>query len=779
MAPKFAGKIAHDIRNSTPDWAPYVEPSAPEGAPNVLYIVWDDMGYGSWDLFGGLVEMPNMKRLADAGVRFTQFHTTALCSPTRASLLTGRTPGSNGMTVIGEMADGFPNASCVIPKENGFISEVLREHGYNTMAVGKWHLSPATEMSLGASKRTWPLGRGFDRFYGFLGGLTDQWYPDLWYDNHQIDAPARPSEGYHLSKDLTDHAIEFISDSLATAPDKPWMMYFCPGACHAPHHVFKEWSDRYRGKFDMGYEQYRRIVLARQKQLGLLPEDIELPDINPLGNETSADGSPWPESDIVKAWDELSDAEQKLFVRQAEVFAGYASYTDDQVGRLLDYLEQTGQLENTIILAVSDNGGSAEGGQEGSVNENRWYNGVPENVEENLKVADELGTESTHPHYSNGWAMAFNTPFKMYKTNAAWEGGTADPMVISWPRGLEARGEVRHQYIHAMDVVPTLYDLIGITPPETVDSVPQSPIEGVSMASVLLDDTAPSPKHTQFFSMFGTRAMWRDGWQANTVHAPAPSGWSHFDQDKWCLYHLDTDRNQMKDLAAEKPELLAELKQVWEDEAKLYNGYPLEDRTVADFAGMEQPSVSSKTGRMVLFPGGSEVPERSFPIVGRSFSITATLNVTDPKAEGVIFAGGGRFGGHALYLMDGTLHYVYNWLGELEQKIVASRPLTAGKTVVGMDFRKEGTDGPSPTGTATLYIESDTVASEKIKVQPAYFSLSGEGSNVGRDRGQPVSSDYDSPFALTGATIGDVVITAGTDVSMDYERELKANFQRD
>ncbi|WP_329539866.1 arylsulfatase [Streptomyces sp. NBC_01358] len=780
MSNSFAGRISHDIRDSVPDWKPFVEPKSRPGAPNVLYIVWDDMGFGAWDLYGGLIEMPNMKRIADRGVQFTQFHTTALCSPTRSSLLTGRSPGSNGMTTIGEFADGFPNISCVIPRENGFVSETLRARGYNTMAVGKWHLSPATEMSMGASKRTWPVQRGFDRFYGFLGGLTDQWYPDLWYDNHQVDPPAGPDDGYHLSKDLADRAIEFLSDSRATAPDKPWMMYFCPGACHAPHHVFREWSDRYRGTFDMGYEKYREIVLRRQKLRGLLPEHLELPDINPLAGETSVDGAPWLDSEVVRPWDDIDEDERLLLIRQAEVYAAFATYTDAQVGRVLDFLERTGQLENTVIVAMSDNGASAEGGPQGSVNENRWYNGVPENLADNIRRRDELGTEWTHPHFSNGWAMAFNTPFKMYKEHASWEGGTADPMILSWPQGLREEGTVCHAYMHAMDVVPTLYGLLGIEAPETIEGVAQSPIEGVDMGPVLLDPGSASPKQTQFYSMLGTRAIWRDGWQASTIHAPAPSGWGHFDQDKWVLHHLDHDRNQMHDLAAEKPELLAELIALWDEQAGIFNGYPLDDRTAADLNSIEQPSVADTSGRLVLLPGGAEIPERSFVIIGRSFSVSATLTVDDPQASGILFASGGRFGGHSLYLLDGVPHYVYNWLGELEQKLASTAPVATGRTVVvGAEFTKTGVAESSPTGTARLLVDGHVVAEHEIKVQPAFFSLSGEGSNVGRDRGQPVSSDYRSPFALTGATIDHVVVTTGDDISIDFERESEALFRRD
>lgn len=779
MTPKFAGRIEHDVRSSTPDWAPFTEPEATRGSPNVLYVVWDDMGYGSWDLFGGLVEMPSMKRIADDGLKFTQFHTTALCSPTRSSMLTGRNATTNGMSTIGELAAGFPNLSCYIPPENGFISEVLRENGYNTMAVGKWHLSPASEMSMGASKRTWPTQRGFDRFYGFLGGLTDQWYPDLWYDNHQVDPPASPSEGYHLSKDLADKAVEFLSDSAATAPDKPWMMYLCPGACHAPHHVFKEWSDKYKGVFDDGYELYRVAALQRQKDLGLVPAGTVLPDINPLAAATSTDGKPWPASDLVRPWESLSEDERQLFVRQAEVFAGFASYTDSQIGRVLDYLERTGQKDNTIIVAVSDNGCSAEGGPNGSVNENRWYNDVPERLEDNLKYLDELGTESTHPHFSNGWAMAFNTPFKMYKTNSSWEGGTADPMVISWPNGIAARGEVCDTYIHAIDLVPTIYDLVGITAPDTVRYVPQAPIEGVSMADVLRDVTAESPKHSQFYSMLGTRAIWRDGWQANTVHAPAPAGWGHFDDDVWHLYHLEEDRNQLHDLASQRPELLAELVELWDEQAGRYSGYPLDDRTAIELFSLERPSVSGDARRLTLYPGGAEVPERAFVIAGRSFTISAAVTIDADQCDGVIFASGGRFGGHSLYLKDRRLHYVYNWLGEKEQKLIAPHQIPLGKAVLGVDFVKSGLDGPSPTGTAHLYVNAKQVATEPITIQPLFFSLSGEGSNVGHDRGQPVSSDYTSPFTLTGATIDHVTIDAGDDLAVDLRHETDAAFRRD
>ena len=759
MAEDFGGVIGHDVRESVADWTPYLEPQAGSAAPNVLVIVWDDMGFGSWDLYGGLVRMPSMRRLADRGLQFAQFHTTALCSPTRSCLLTGRNAQSNGMGTVGEFSDGFPNLSCLIPAENAFLSEILREQGYNTMAVGKWHLTPASELSMGASKRTWPLSRGFDRFYGFLGGLTDQWYPELTYDNHPVEPPARPEEGYHLSKDLVDQAIGFIRDSKVTAPDKPWFTYFAPGACHAPHHVAPEWADQYRDEFSMGYERYREVVLANQIRLGLLPEGTEVPPLNPFESATGAEGQGWNASDIVQPWDSLPEGKKRLFERQAEVYAGFASYTDAEVGRLLDYLESSGQLDNTLVIALSDNGASAEGGPDGSVNENRWYNDVPESLEENLRLLPELGTESTHPHYSNGWAMAFNTPFQLYKTNAALEGGFADPMIISWPDGIAARGEVRRHYTHVTDVLPTLLDCLGIDAPETVNRYPQSPLEGVSFHAALGDEAADTGKHEQFYSMLGTRGVWQDGWHAAAVHPPAPSAWSHFDEDRWQLFRLDADRNQTVDLAEQEPAKLAELVGLWDRLALRHQGYPLDDRGVPELIKIQRPSAGERRSSMTLYPGGVPVPERSgVEIVGRSFTVVADVEIETAAAEGILYSMGARFGGHALFLQDGLLHYVYNWLGETEQLVSSDRPVPLGRTLFGVRYTIEGRDGAIPHGTATLHLGDDPVGTAHIRTQPAYFTFSGEGATVGREIGQPVSARYRPPFLFTGGTIHSVVV---------------------
>lgn len=777
MAGDFAGEIRTDVRDSVPDWGSFVEPVARPGAPNVMFIVWDDIGYGCWDLYGGLVQMPTMRRIAERGLRFSQFHTTALCSPTRTALLTGRNAQTSGMGTIGEMADGFPGLSCLIPPENGLLSEILRDSGYNTFAVGKWHLSPAAEMSMGASKRTWPLSRGFDRFYGFLGGLTDQWYPDLMYDNHPVDAPGTPADGYHLSKDLADKTIEFIRDARVTAPGKPWFGYVAPGAGHAPHHVFTEWSDRYRGVFSAGYERYRELVLDNQKRLGLVPASTELPPLNPYADERSANGLGWNESDLVRPWDELSSDEKRLMERQAEVFAGFLSYTDAQLGRVLDALEETGELDNTLIVVISDNGASAEGGPFGSVNANRWYNGIPEDLDANLRQLDELGLESTYPHYSNGWAMAFNTPFKMYKTHASFEGGVADPALISWPARLPSGG-ICDQYLHACDIVPTVLDCLDMVAPWQIGGRPQTPFDGVSVRAAL-DNTGGSPKREQFYSMLGTRAVWADGWHASAVHPPTPSGWGNFEHDRWELYYLPDDRNQLHDLAEENPDKLVELKALWDELAHRYNGYPLDDRNSAEVLAVHRPGVGGDADSVTLYPNCSAVPEHSgVELVGKSFTITARVTIDDgAAADGVVYALGARFGGHALFFQDDRLHYVYNWLGQEEQRLTASAPLRPGAHTVVLRYSIERYDGVVPSGPAELSVDDEVVAGAQIRTQPGYFSLGGEGATVGREIGQPVSTSYRPPFPFTGGTIHDVVVTVSGPA--DHDAVSRAAFGRD
>ncbi len=783
MAAEFNGKIELDIRDSEPDWGPYMPPKAPQGAPNVLYVVWDDVGIATWDCFGGLVEMPAMSRIAERGVRLSQFHTTALCSPTRASLLTGRNATSVGMAMVEEFTEGFPGINGRIPFDTALISEVLAEQGYNTYCVGKWHLTPLQESNLASSRRHWPLSRGFERFYGFMGGETDQWYPELVYDGHPVEAPGTPEEGYHLSKDLADKAIEFIRDAKVIEPDKPWFSYVCPGAGHAPHHVFKEWADKYAGKFDMGYERYREIVLENQKRMGLVPPDTELSPMNPYLNDSSATGEAWPRQDTVDPWDELDDEAKKLFCRMAEVFAGFMSYTDAQIGRILDYLEESGQLDDTLIVVISDNGASGEGGPGGSVNEGKFFNGYIDTAEEGLRFYDQLGSPSTYNHYPIGWAMAFNTPYKLYKRYASHEGGIADSAIISWPKGIAAHGEVRDNYVHVSDITPTVYDLLGISAPDTVKGITQKPLEGVSFKAALDDSGADTGKKTQFYTMLGTRGIWHEGWFANAVHAAAPSGWSKFDADRWELFHIEADRSQCRDLATEHPDKLEELKQLWFSEAQKYNGLPLSDLNMLEMLARTRPGPAQDRSTYVYYPNTAPLASgASVELVGRSFSVLAEVTVERADAGGVLFKQGTGHGGYVLFLSDGRLNFVYNFFGEQEQVLTSPDPVPVGDHILGVGYARTGTveGSHTPLGDATLFIDGAAVATlPGVKAHPFILGLAGGGISVGRNPGQAVSQLYRPPFDFTGGTIARVVLDVSGVPYVDAEKKLALAFAKD
>jgi arylsulfatase A-like enzyme len=780
MTQRFNGIINVDTRDSVPDWAPYVQPVAPEGSPNVLYIVLDDVGFSAMEPWGGLIETPNINKLAASGLTYTNWHTTALCSPTRSSLLNGRNHTTNGMACIAEATTGFPNSNGHIPFECATIAEVLGERGWNTYMLGKWHLVASDEMNLASTKRNWPVGRGFERYYGFLGGETNQWYPDLVYDNHPVDQPAMPEDGYHLTTDLTDKAIEFIRDSKMLVPDKPFFMYFCPGATHAPHHAPREWIDRYKGKFDMGYEKYRELVFDRQKELGIFPQDAELTPLNPYAEEKSVEGKPWNPVDVVRPWDSLSEDEQKLFCRMAEVYAGFLSHTDDEIGRLLDFLEDTGELENTIVVLVSDNGASGEGGPDGSVNENKFFNGIPDTIEENMEYLEELGSPATYNHYPVGWAWAFNTPFKMWK-RYNFEGGVADPMVVSWPKGIEAKGELRHQFLHATDVVPTMYDCLGVDLPESVKGYQQIPLEGVSFRSTFESDDVPTPKETGFFSMLGSRAIWHKGWKAVSVH-PTIAGWGNYEHDRWELYDTTKDPTEMHDLAPEQPAKVQELVNLWFHEAGKYNGLPLMDLTAVEVLGdPTRPQVSPPRDRYVYYPDTAEVPETAaVNIRNRSYSIAVEVQVDSEDSGGVLFSHGARFGGHALYVKDGKLRYVYNFVGSNEQVVESTAQISPGDRILGATFVREGDSMPA-TGTLSLFIDDAKVGEGKIMTQPGNFSLAGEGLNVGRDPAEPVTSDYPgtSPYAFTGGTIKQATVDVSGEQYVDLEKEALALMKRE
>jgi arylsulfatase len=780
MTKPFKGVVNVDITDSVPDWEPYTQPIVPEGTPSVLYIVLDDVGFSAMEPFGGLIETPNINRIAERGLLYTNFHTTALCSPTRSCLMTGRNHTTNGMATITEAASGFPSSNGHIPFECGTIAEVLGERGWNTYMTGKWHLTPEDEMNMASVKSQWPIGRGFERFYGFLGAETNQWYPDLVYDNHPVEQPAKPEDGYHLTTDLADKALEFIRDAKAVAPDKPFLLYFCPGACHAPHQVAKEWADRYAGRFDMGYEAYRELVFERQKELGILPDGAELSPINPYVDEASSDGKPWPELDTVRPWDSLSDDEKTLFNRMAEVYAGFLTHADNEIGRVLDHLDETGELENTIIVLVSDNGASGEGGPNGSVNENKFFNGIPDRIEDNLPYLDELGGLRTYNHYPTGWACAFNTPFKLWKRYSNWEGGTADPMLVSWPKGIKETG-VRRQYVHAVDIVPTLYECLDIEAPEVVKGHTQFPIEGRSFAATFAGDDVDGPKDTQFYSMGGTRAIWHKGWKAAAVSPSAPDMWAGYASQRWELFNTAADPSECHDLAAENPEKLQELIGLWWAEAGRYEALPLENRDALEILTTDRPQLSKPRSRYVYYAGTAEVPEAAAPnIRNRSFTIGVEVTIETEEAEGVLFAQGSRFGGHALYIKDRRLKYVNSFVGEFEQIVESTDDVPTGHVMLSASFEREGESMPAE-GTLTLHIRDQVVGEGRIKTQPGKFSLAGEGLNVGRDGGEPVTDDYpgESPWPFVGGVIKRAAVDVSGKPFVDLANEVRMAFARD
>jgi arylsulfatase len=735
---EFQGSVGRYLDDSTPWWPPL--PAAPDGAPNVIVVLLDDVGYAQFGCYGSDIATPTFDRLAANGLRYSSFHTTALCSPTRACLLTGRNHHTNGMARIVEFAAGYPGYNATIPKENGFLSEVLVRNGYATFAVGKWHLTPATDMAMGAKRDRWPLGRGFERFYGFLGGETDQYHPDLVFDNHQIDPPASPEDGYHLTEDMVEVATLFIKDLRAIAPAKPFFLYFTPGACHAPHQAPAEFIDRYRGRFDHGWDAWREEVFARQVASGLLPPSTQL-----------SERPSW-----VQAWDSLTDDERRLYARMMEVYAGFLEHTDAQVGRLLDFVDAMGELDNTIVLVMSDNGASAEGGPMGSFNEMYFFNFEPESLEENLRRIDDLGTPRAHNHYPWGWAWAGNTPLKRWKRETH-EGGVTDPLIVHWPAGLGTPGATRHQYVHAIDVFPTLLDLIGITPPDEIAGAPQTPIEGVSFAPSLRDGSVPSDHVTQYYEMMGCRALYHDGWKAVAFH-PLPSvnygdgrnPFAPFDEDEWELYHVAEDFSETTDLAAKEPEKLQELIDIWWREAERFHVLPLNNRPGRHMDRRH------RLDRYVYQPGIGALNEMLAPnLRNRAFHIVAELDIVpgaDP--DGVIVAHGASSGGYAVYVKDRRLHYVHNLLGASIVDVGASVDLPDGHTNARVVFTPTGRF----QGDVELFYDGLPVGQGHVaRTTPISYGITA-GFTVGYQRTSAVCDAYEAPFAIDHAVLKQVVI---------------------
>ncbi|MBU8895854.1 arylsulfatase [Corallococcus sp. H22C18031201] len=764
----FPGVIGRTWEQSSPAWPAPIR--ARQGAPNVLFIVLDDTGFGHLGCYGSPIRTPNLDRLARGGLLYNNMHTTALCSPTRSCILTGRNHHSNGMATITEVSLGYPGYNGTIPFENGFLSEMLLEHGYNTYALGKWHLTPAEQTSAAGPYNRWPLGRGFERFYGFLGGDTHQYYPDLVHDNHPVPPPRTPEEGYHLTEDLVDRAIGFIADTKQVAPDKPFFLYFATGAMHAPHHVRKEWSDRYRGQFDDGWDAYRKKVFQRQLELGIVPPGTQLSRHDP----------------DVQDWDALPPEEKRLYARMMEVFAGFLEHTDHHIGRLLDALEESGELENTLVMVISDNGASPEGGPHGSVNELKFFNNTPESLEQNLQAMDALGGPQYFNHYAWGWAWAGDTPFRRWKRET-YRGGTTDPFIVHWPRGIPARGELRTQYCHAIDMVPTVLDCLGISPPEQIRGVTQSPLEGVSFKHSFTDAQAPSRHVTQYFEMFSNRALYHDGWRA-VCPFPGPSfkeageefGASKLDEDRlrrldaegWELYHVAEDCSETRNVAEQNRGKLIEMIALWYVEAGKYQVLPLASPDRAVFSA-ERPQISPDRQRYVYRPNTSPVPENvAAHVLNRPHTITADVEVTD-GAEGVLLCHGGITGGYSFFIKDHKLHYLYNFVGEREFHLESAVEVPRGHAELRFEFEPTGkpdlAQGRGTPGRGRLYINGDLVAQSDIDAtMPLVISL-GEGLTCGRDDYSPTSSMYEAPFVFTG-DLHQVVV----DVSGEHLHDEKA-----
>jgi arylsulfatase A-like enzyme len=745
----FSGVIGRTPEQSQPAWPEPVR--ARKGIANVLFLVLDDTGFGQLGCYGSPIRTPNIDRLAANGLRFVNMHTTALCSPSRSCMLTGRNHHSNAMACITEGSTGYPGSNGVIPFENGFLSEILQGQGFNTYALGKWHLTPAEQVSAAGPYDRWPLGRGFERYYGFLGGDTSQYYPDLVHDNHQVSPPRTPEQGYHLTVDLVDHAIQFIADSKQVAPDKPFFMYFATGAQHAPHHVPKEWADKYKGQFDDGWDAYRQKVFARQKELGIIPRNTQLSRHDP----------------DVQDWNSLSADERRLYARMMEVFAGFLEHTDHQIGRLLTFLERTGQLDNTLVMLISDNGASAEGGPTGSVNENKFFNNVPEDLEENLRAIDELGGPKYFNHYAWGWTFAGNTPFRRWKRET-YRGGTADPFIIHWPQGIKARGEIRTQYCHAIDMLPTVLDCLGVEPPTQLRGVTQSPLEGLSLAYCLGDAKAQSQHRTQYFEMFGHRSIYHDGWRA-VCPVPGPSfkeagmGFGQLvlteeklrelDAKGWELYHVAEDFSETRDLATENRPKLIEMIAQWYVEAGKYNVLPLDSRGTARLVE-ERPQLTLARERYVFFPETSSIGENAAPkLLNRPHSITATVELTDGE-QGVLVAQGGNTGGYSLFVKDHRLYYTHNYVGAQQFTVRTDSTLPPGKHELRYEFEPTGkpdlAKGRGSPGKAQLYVDGKLAGQAQLPVTMPMTMGLGEGLSVGRDEGSAVSSEYQPPFAFTG-----------------------------
>jgi arylsulfatase A-like enzyme len=722
----------------------YSLPRPSPGAPNVVLIVLDDLGFGQLGCFGSDIATPHIDRLAGNGLRYNHFHVTSLCSPTRACLMTGRNHHAVGMGFLTDLPMAFPGYTGRIPKSAAPLPHVLRDTGYNTLAVGKWHLVPGGERSLAGPFDRWPLGFGFERYYGFLQGDTNHWSPHLVRDNDYVEPPRTAAEGYHLTEDLADNAIRYVHQQQQAAPDRPFLLYFALAAVHAPHHVAPEWIEPYRGAFDRGWEHWRDEVFARQLDSGIVPP----------GTTLSARPS-W-----VAEWDTLSPDARRMLARQHEVFAGFLTHTDAQIGRVMSALEQLGILDDTIVMVVSDNGASGEGGALGTFNEHRFTEHVPETVDENLAWTDDLGGVRSYPHYSWGWAWAGNTPLRLWK-RYTWLGGTRTPLVVHWPAGTRAPGGIRSQFVHAIDLMPTILDACGVDPPAVVDGVTQQPVDGATIRATFDDPDAPEPRSVQYFEMLGSRSIVADGWKATTDHVSRGvadeetllEGSRDFAEDTWALFRLRDDFSESHDVAADHPEILAELQGWWAAEAGRNQVFPLTDELIGRISAVITPP-NAPASRMVYRPDGGPVPDESVARFFGGFRITADVDVPEGAAAGVLCAIGDWTGGCALFVQDGRLVFALSRAGDATT-VTGDTDVSVGRRRLACEY----VPGAQPTLTL---LEDDRVLTRATLPFPVpmVWQHGGTMMSLGRDRGLPVSDDYEVPFPWTG-TLHEVVIETG------------------
>ena len=758
----FDGVINLNAKDSKPYWRPTVVP--PKDAPNVLLIMTDDAGYGVSGTFGGVIPTPALDRIANMGLRYTQFHSTALCSPTRAALITGRNHHSVGFGVVTEQSTGYPGYDSIIGPQNATIGEILKQNGYATSWFGKEHNTPSFQYSIAGPFDQWPVGMGFQYFYGFMGGETDQWTPYLFRNQTQI-FPWVGKPGYNLTTDLADEAIKYMQELNAAAPDKPFFLYYVPGGTHAPHQPTPEWIEKFKGKFDMGWNALREQIYANQKRLGVIPSGTAL--------------TPWP--DVLPKWDTLSAQEKKLFARQAEVFAAYVAYTDHEIGRVIQEVENLGKLDNTLIIYIEgDNGTSAEGTTIGTPNVLTGYQGVPVPVAEQMKFYDVWGSAKTAPHMSVAWSWAFDTPFKWTKQVASHFGGTRQGIAIAWPSRIKDAGGLRTQFHHMIDIVPTILEATGIQAPVMVNGIAQTPIQGVSIAYTWDKENAnaPSKRSTQYFEMFGNRAIYHDGWIAATT-PPSPPwelGLGKLPSDvvngyTWELYHIAEDYSENDDLAAKMPDKLHELQELFLVEGEKYNVFPM-DNTVIQRALTPRPS--STAGRDVFTYSGEILgldPASAPGILNKSYTITAEVEIPQGGGEGMIVTEGGRFGGYGLYLLKGKPVFVYNLLDLERFRWEGEEALAPGKHTIVFDFTYEG-PGAGKGGAGILKVDDKVVASSKIPHTIPFLMTIDETFDVGVDTRTPVDdNDYQVPFHFTG-TVAKLTFKLGQEQLTEDDRKV-------